>query len=252
MSAESFSPGEETGARKTGGYGDAPARCLTVKEMDADDQPRERAIKYGIETLSTPDLWALILRTGIIGMPVTQLCRNLMRDNDNSLFLLERKSLAEIMKTKGIGKTKGLQILASMEIVRRYNREKVGEKYVIGNAGAIYELMRSEIGNLGHEEIWTIYLNRRNEVISKKRFTTGSATASIFDVKSIIKDGVLLGAEGLVLCHNHPSGALRPSPQDDNITRTLKEASRLMDMRMLDHVIVTASGFYSYHDSGRL
>ena len=229
-----------------------PPRPLTVKDMDVDDQPRERALKYGISTLSTPDLWALILRTGLPGKPITQLCRDLMRDNEQSLFKLERKSLKEIMTTKGIGQTKGLQILAAMEITRRYNREKVGEKYVITSSQAIYDLMRSEIGNLSHEEIWAIYLGRRNDVILKKRISTGSATASIFDVKSILKEALLIDAQGLALVHNHPSGNLVPSGSDDQITRKMKEGAQIMDLRMVDHLIISASGFYSYYDSGRL
>lgn len=231
--------------------GETP-RILTVKEMDADDQPRERALKYGIETLSTPDLWALILRTGLKGKPITELCRDLMRDNGHSLFRLERKSLKEIMSTKGIGITKGLQILASMEIIRRYNREKVGEKFIISSSQSIFDLMRSEIGNLPHEEIWTIYLGRRNDVILKKRITTGSATASIFDIKSIMKEALLLEAQGIVLCHNHPSGTLFPSGSDDQITKRMKEGAALLDIRMLDHIILTSTGYYSYSDSGRL
>ncbi|MDE6257576.1 MAG: DNA repair protein RadC [Muribaculaceae bacterium] len=229
-----------------------PPRPLTVKDMDVDDQPRERALKYGISTLSTPDLWALILRTGLPGKPITQLCRDLMRDNEQSLFKLERKSLKEIMTTKGIGQTKGLQILAAMEITRRYNREKVGEKYIITSSQAIYDLMRSEIGNLSHEEIWAIYLGRRNDVILKKRISTGSATASIFDVKSILKEALLIEAQGLALVHNHPSGNLVPSGPDDQITRKMKEGAQIMDLRMVDHLIISASGFYSYYDSGRL
>ena len=229
-----------------------PPRPLTVKDMDVDDQPRERALKYGISTLSTPDLWALILRTGLPGKPITQLCRDLMRDNEQSLFKLERKSLKEIMTTKGIGQTKGLQILAAMEITRRYNREKVGEKYIITSSQAIYDLMRSEIGNLSHEEIWAIYLGRRNDVILKKRISTGSATASIFDVKSILKEALLIDAQGLALVHNHPSGNLVPSGSDDQITRKMKEGAQIMDLRMVDHLIISASGFYSYYDSGRL
>ena len=227
-------------------------RILTVKEMDADDQPRERALKYGIGTLSTPDLWALILRTGLRGKPITHLCRDLMRDNNQSLFQLERKSLKEIMATKGIGTTKGLQILAAMEITRRYNREKVGEKYIITSSQSIYDLMRSEIGNLTHEEIWTIYLGRRNDVLLTKRITSGSAVASIFDIKAIMKEALLMEAQGLVLCHNHPSGNLTPSGPDDQITRKMKEGAQIMDLRMVDHLIISASGFYSYYDSGRL
>ncbi|MDE6409127.1 MAG: DNA repair protein RadC [Muribaculaceae bacterium] len=228
------------------------SKSLKVKDMDVDDQPRERALKYGISTLSTPDLWALILRTGLPGKPITQLCRDLMRDNEQSLFKLERKTLKEIMSTKGIGQTKGLQILATMEITRRYNREKVGEKYVINSSQSIYDLMRSEIGNLSHEEIWAIYLGRRNDVILKKRITTGSAVASIFDVKAILKEALLLEAQGLVLVHNHPSGNLVPSIQDDQITKKMKDGAQIMEMRMIDHLIVSSSGYYSYYDSGRL
>ena len=225
---------------------------LKVKDMDVDDQPRERALKYGIETLSTADLWALILRTGLQGKPITQLCRDLMRDNSHSLFNLERKSLKEIMMTKGIGTTKGLQILAVMEITRRYNREKISERYTITSSRSIYDLVRSDLGNLPHEEIWAIFLGRRNDVIRKKRMTTGSATASIFDIKGVMKEALLLDAQGLVLCHNHPSGNLTPSGPDDSITKKIQEASSFMDMRFIDHLIISSTGYYSYFDSGRL
>ena len=112
--------------------------------------------------------------------------------------------------------------------------------------------MRSEIGNLSHEEIWAIYLGRRNDVILKKRISTGSATASIFDVKSILKEALLIDAQGLALVHNHPSGNLVPSGPDDQITRKMKEGAQIMDLRMVDHLIISTSGFYSYYDSGRL
>ena len=227
-------------------------RVLTVKEMDVDDQPRERALKYGINTLSTPDLWALILRTGLQGKPITALCRDLMKDNSNSLYSLERKSLKEIMKTKGIGETKGLQILAVMELTRRYNKEKIGERYVINSSQSIYNYMKDTIGNLGHEEIWALYLGRRNDVISAKRITTGSAVASIFDIKAIMKEALLMDAQGLVMCHNHPSGTLVPSGPDDSITRKMKEAAAFMEIRFVDHVILAPTGYFSYYDSGRL
>lgn len=223
-----------------------------VKDMHVDDQPRERALKYGIHTLSTPDLWAVILRTGVPGRPITELCREIMRENGESLYNLERRSPEEIMLTKGIGPTKALQVAAVMEIVRRYNREKIGKKYVITSAESIYELMHSEIGNLPHEEIWMVYMTNANVVIATRRITSGSAVASIFDVKAIMKEALLLNAQALAMCHNHPSGTLRPSVDDDRITKKLKEASQLFDMRLLDHLIITSSGYYSYHDSGRL
>lgn len=223
-----------------------------VKDMDADDQPRERAMKYGISTLSTPDLWAIILRTGIVGKPITELCRDIMRDCGGSLFNLQRRSREEIKHIPGIGDTKALQIEAVMEIAKRFNTEKMSERYQIASSQSIYELMRHEIGNLPHEEVWAIYLNRKNEVIGKSRITTGSSVASVFDVKAILRESLMMRAEGLVLCHNHPSGNLIPSPDDDRITRRMKEGAATMDIRMLDHVIVTVNGYYSYNDSGRL
>lgn len=227
-------------------------KVLRVKEMDVDDQPRERALKYGISSLSTPDLWAIILRTGLQGMPITELCRRLMRDNHGSLFKLERRTLKEVMLTKGIGTTKGLQILAVMEIVRRYNREKLEQKFIVTSAQSVYDYLKSDLANKAQEEIWALFLDRKNQVITKYKSTSGSAVSTIFDLKTIMKEAILSDAQGVILCHNHPSGGLRPSVEDDKITRKMKEASLFMDMRMLDHVILTAEGFYSYADSGRL
>ncbi len=227
-------------------------RVLTVKEMDVDDQPRERAIKYGIGSLSTPDLWALILRTGLRGKPITELCRDLMRDNNNSLFALERRTRSEIMKTPGIGETKGLQVEAVMELIRRYNREAPMKRTIVRSSQDIYSFMRPVIGNLPHEEIWILLLNRRNEIVGERKISSGSSVASVFDLKKILRELILSGCEGVVLCHNHPSGNTCPSPQDDNITRMLKEGCKALDIRMLDHLILTSSEYFSYSDSGKL
>ncbi len=227
-------------------------RILTVKDMDPDDQPRERALKYGCNTLSTADLWAIILRTGLPGKPVTELCRDLMRSCGGSLFNLERMERARFMKVKGIGITKALQIEAVMELIRRYCRETVGNRIQITKSADIYDVMRHVTGNLPHEEIWALFLNRRNEVISKGLITQGSSVASVFDLKKILKEALLCDAEGVAMCHNHPSGNLRPSAQDDDITRKMQQGCKAMDLRFLDHVIITASGFYSYNDEARL
>ena len=112
--------------------------------------------------------------------------------------------------------------------------------------------MASRNANLPHEEIWLVMLNRANRIICSRPITQGGATSSVFDVKKTLKAAILENAEGVVLCHNHPSGQLRPSPQDDNITVIFKKACQAIDLRMLDHVIVTAEGYYSYNDEGRL
>ena len=228
------------------------AVSLTVKDLPVDDQPRERAEKYGCGVLSVPDLWALILRTGTPGNPITKLCRDIMGANNNSLHTLERRTRQELRQIKGIGTTKSIQVEAVMELIKRYCHEEIPKEESIAGSQQIYNYMRHEIGNQDHEEVWVLLLNRRNQIKKRVCLTKGTAIASLFDVKSTIKTALLENAEGMILCHNHPSGNTLPSTQDDNITRDLKKACDFLHIRLLDHVIVTANGYYSYHDNNRI
>lgn len=225
---------------------------LTVKDFDPEDQPREKAEAHGCGVLSTADLFAIILRVGVPGTPITTLCRELMKSADGKIHDLERFSREQLTCIPGIGVAKALQIEAVMELIRRYNSEKSGRDVQIRCSQQIYDAIAPHIANLDHEEIWCIFLNRQNRIICRTRFTVGSAVASIFDVKSIIRHALLNRAQGIALCHNHPSGNLSPSPQDDQITRKLKDACKTMEIAMIDHVIATADGFYSYFDNGKL
>lgn len=227
-------------------------KTLTVKEMDPDDQPREKALRHGVQVLSTSELWAIILRTGTPGYPVTLMCREMMRGNDGKLLLLMRRSFKELQQIKGIGQTKAIQIAAVMELVKRFQNETIGTRLIIRQSKDIWEIMRHEIGNLDHEEIWVLFVNRRNEVIERQRITSGARSASIFDIRMILKPALLGNADGIIMCHNHPSGNINPSSQDDAITHQLNEGCRIFSLRMLDHVIVTTDGFYSYRDNDRL
>ena len=226
-------------------------RPRTVKEFDPDDQPREKAEKHGCGVLSVPDLWAIILRIGTPGMPITELCREMMRQNGGKLHQLERRSRKELRTIKGIGRTKSVQIEAVMELMRRYAAEEPIQEKPITGSEQIFSRMKYVIGNLPHEEIWLLLLNRRNVVYREICLSRGTSTASLFDVRTAIKHAIMENAEGVILVHNHPSGGTRPSDADDRITRELKEACGYMRLRLLDHVIVTADAYYSYHDSGR-
>ena len=232
----------------------AETAVRTIKEMAKDERPRERAINHGIGSLTTAELLAIILRTGQPGLPITDLCRQLMEDNDNSLIRLTRRSRKELMLTKGIGDAKALQLEAMVEVMHRYQHEVTHKEcgIIIKNYTDIERRMRPHIANLDHEEVWIMLLNRRNEVIKEFRLTSGSSIASVFDTKMIIKRALLEDAQGIVMCHNHPSGNLHPSIQDDNITRKLSEACKAMDLRFIDHVILSIGGCYSYADKGRL
>ena len=233
-------------------YQESSQRPLTVKEFDPADQPREKAEKHGCGVLTVPELWALILRTGTPGNPITELCRTLMKDNGGKLHRLERRTRKEIMAMKGIGMTKCIQIEAVMELMKRYAAEEPVREESINSSEKIFQRMRWKIGNLDHEEVWVLLLNQRNQVVKEVCLSTGTSTASLFDVRTAIKQALLENAEALILTHNHPSGGLIPSSQDDHITKQLAEACKYMHYRLLDHVIVTDTGFYSYHDEGRL
>lgn len=233
--------------------GEVPAApTVTVKDLPTDDQPRERAKRFGIASLSNADLFAIILRTGTRGYPITDLCRDLMKMNQNLILNLERLTREQIMEINGIGELKAMQIEAVMEIVRRYSREQVGDRVQIKDSATVYRVMRHEIANLPYEEMWALLLNRRNQIIGKLRVSQGGSTSTVFDLKKVIKNALLAHAEGIVLCHNHPSGQTRPSGPDDNITRRFAEACKTLDLTFLDHIIVTTEGYYSYRDSSSL
>lgn len=242
-----------------GEYGDSSDRYQSgqqylyrrIKDMDKEDTPREKAEKYGCGVLSTADLWALILRTGTVGMPITELCRELMRNNDNRLSALERRSRKELSELKGLGKLKVLQIEAVMELIRRYNTERASDNPIIRNSADIYAFMKDKC-NMAHEEIWALILNRRNQIVKRYQASKGGLTASVFDVKLIIKEALLENANAIILCHNHPSGQTAPSRQDDMITSQCASACKTMDISFLDHIIITANAYYSYADEGKL
>ena len=225
---------------------------LTVKEMAPELQPREKALQHGIETLSPAELLAIILRTGIPGLPITEMMRNMMRDNEGQLHKLERRTREELKKYRGLGDTKVLQLEAIFELIRKYNVEDVPKMPQIKASGDIFRLMRDRIGNLSHEEIWVIMLSHSNRVTAYFRVSSGGQTSTVFDVKRVMKKALLEEASGIILCHNHPSGTMTPSGPDDHITRKCQEAARLLDIRLLDHVIVGTHEYYSYADNGKI
>lgn len=227
-------------------------KVLTVKDMDSDSQPREKAMAYGIGSLTNAELFAIILRTGKVGLPITTLCSNLMQTHANQIHNLERGCREQFECIDGIGPAKALQIEAVMELIRRYNLEKIQDLKDIRSSLDIYEFINPHIGNLPHEEMWAIYLSRANKIIARQRISQGSAVGTVFDVKKIMRMALYAKAEGIVICHNHPSGNLRPSGPDDSITRKMKSACDAMDIRLLDHLIVTSVGYYSYSDSSSL
>ncbi|MDE6329196.1 MAG: DNA repair protein RadC [Muribaculaceae bacterium] len=226
---------------------------LQVADADPADRPREKADRLGFGALTKAELLALILRTGTVSNPITSICDDLLATCGDSFLTLMRKHKSELMTIPGIGEVKAQQILAIMELTKRFHEEALSPRHtIIKSAADIYNLLRYEIGNKSQEEIWIITLSRRNSVIGRHALTRGSATASVFDVKLALKPAILDEASAIIMSHNHPSGNRLPSPQDDQITRKMKQAAEMMQLSFFDHVIVTNEGYYSYADEGRL
>ena len=215
--------------------------------------PMEKAEKYGMNALDTSELIAIVLRTGQPGCPITTMTAELMRRNENKLKVLERRSRDELMTLPGIGRVKAFQIEAVLEIMRRYNREKLGDRILMKSSRDIFNYMRDIAARENVENIWLLLLNRANGLLDCKTVSKGGTTATIFDLKTILREVLITpGVEAVVMVHNHPSGNLRPSTQDDQITKMLADGCKFLGIKFVDHVIVTADHFYSYADEGRL
>lgn len=230
----------------------ADSLAKNIKSMNRELRPREKALANGCGVLTLPELWALILGSGTKGINVIDMCTELMSRNDFNLTILARRSLKQISAVKGLGPNKALQIMATLELARRYQQQKLPEHPAIATSKDAYLLMRPEIAHLGHEEMWTLMLNRANKVTKLYQVSRGSTTGTVFDLKAILKEALLELAEGIIMVHNHPSGQCRPSAQDDSITIQCREGCRAIGIRLLDHIIVTPEDYYSYSDKGRL
>lgn len=229
-----------------------PQPPRTIKSMSEELRPREKAEAKGIGALTLPELWAIVMGNGTRGVNVIDMCTELMARSDNSLTLLARRSLRQLTVVRGLGKSKALQVMAVLEIAKRYQQAELPQRPAISSSRDAYSILRPELGHLGHEEMWILMLNRANRVVKLYQASRGTTTATLFDLKGILKEALLESAEGLIMAHNHPSGNCRPSGQDDNITLKCREACRTLDIRFFDHIIVTADDYYSYKDSGKL
>lgn len=224
-----------------------------VSDLSEDDKPRERALSLGVSSLSNSELIAITLGSGLPGKSVLQLSREIMRDCDNNLGNLRRKSIKDLMKSyKGVGAAKAVSLAAALELGMRASEACAGEKRdVITSAGDVFGIMRNRL-RLEVEEVWLLCLDRRNRVKDKMLVSRGGTSSSVVDPKVLFKMAVDCMASAVIMVHNHPSGNLRPSADDDRLTVRIKDGGKLLDIRLLDHVIVTDGGYYSYADEGRI
>jgi len=226
--------------------------AFPITNWSEDDKPREKLMNKGKASLSDAELIAILIGSGSRNESAVQLSKRILSSVDNNLNALGKLSLQQLMNFKGIGEAKAISIQASMELGRRRRAEEAIELKKITSSKSIFEMMQPIIGELPHEEFWIIYLNNSNKVVSKSQLSKGGITGTLVDVRLVFKNAIEIGAVSIILIHNHPSGALQPSEADKQITRKLELAGESLDIKILDHLIVTETNYFSFADEGIL
>lgn len=225
---------------------------IKISELSEDDRPRERFMQYGASYLSVAELLAILIGSGWAEENAVQLSQRIMNDCGGSLATLGRMTVQELCKYKGMGTAKAITILASCELNRRRMSEGLGKEQVFGNSDAIYKFFLARMNEMPVEECRVLLLNNRLHYIADRVISRGGITGTTVDIRLVLKEALLVNATRIVLCHNHPSGSLTPSIQDDDLTKRVKKACTTIDICLLDHLILTDHGYYSYQDEGRL
>lgn len=226
---------------------------LSIKSWAEEDRPREKLILKGKAALSDAELITILLRTGIKGNSALDISRKILSRVNGDLNELGKLSVADLKKMeKGLGDTKAITIVAALELGRRRQATAVREKPVMRCSKDMYDYMYADLSDLKHEEFYVLYLNKGNRPITYKQISTGGVSGTVADIKIILKHAIELLASGICAFHNHPSGNLKPSQADIELTRKLKEAARLMDIVLIDHLIIGEKNYYSFADEGML
>lgn len=225
---------------------------MNIKDWALEDRPREKLLYRGISSLSDIELIAILIGSGNHEETAVELSRRIMEYVKNNLNELGKLNVEDLKSFKGIGDAKAISIIAAMELGRRRNHASAleMEKITCSNDVALY--LRPFIGDIPHEEFWAVFLNRQNKVIDKQRLSQGGLTGTVIDVRLVLKMAIEKHATSLIFAHNHPSGNLDASEADRKITKQLKEAGTIMDIPLLDHLIITQSGYFSFADEGLL
>ncbi len=225
---------------------------FSIKNWSQDDQPREKLLYKGRAALSDAELVAILIGSGNRDESAVALCKRILSTVDNNLSQLGKLSIKQLMDFKGIGEAKAITIAAALELGRRRRGEEALQKKKITSSTDVFELLQPIIGELEHEEFWIVYLNNSNKVIQKNQLSKGGMTGTLVDVRLVMKNALEVGATGLILAHNHPSGTLKPSEADKEITQKLKLAAQSLDIKVLDHLVVTEKAYFSFADDGIL
>ncbi|MCF6167555.1 DNA repair protein RadC [Lutibacter sp.] len=225
---------------------------LSIKSWAEEDRPREKLLLKGKYALSDAELIAILIGSGNKNESAVALSKRILAAIDNNLNKLGKLLVSDLTKFKGIGEAKAISIITALEIGRRRRLEEALEVQKITNSKAVFNIMQPLIGELQHEEFWVLYLNNSNKVLYKNLLSKGGLTGTLVDIRLVFKKAIALYATALILCHNHPSGKLEASSADKSITKKIKQAGETLDIKVLDHLIITENAYFSFADENIL
>jgi DNA repair protein RadC len=223
---------------------------ITIKSWAEEDRPREKLLLQGRRHLSDAELIAILIGSGNRDESAVALSKRILLSHGNDLDQLGRLSVQDLSKFKGIGEAKAIAIIAALELGRRKKEADIPDKIQVGNSRDVYHALLPVFADLDHEEFWIVLLNRANRITSKHLISKGGQAGTVADPKIIFNTVLQHHATSVILAHNHPSGNLKPSSADVALTNKLIAAGKLLDISVLDHLIITDRGYYSFADEG--
>ncbi len=224
----------------------------SIKNWSEADRPREKLLKKGSNVLTDSELLAILLGSGSRSESAVGLAKRVLHSVDNSLNVLGKLSVENLKSFKGIGEAKAVTIAAALELGKRRKLQQTPDQERISSSSAAYQYFEPILGELPHEEFWVLYLNNSNKVLKPFQVSKGGITGTLVDVRIVLKQALELGAISIILAHNHPSGSLKPSNSDIKLTKKLKTACQSLDIKILDHIIVTEKAYFSFADESLL
>lgn len=227
-------------------------RYFTIRQWSVDDRPREKMLSKGAQQLSDAELLAILIGSGNPGESAVHLMQRLLASVENNVAQLHRLALERLMEWKGIGPAKAVKIKAALELGKRIERETPVARMQISQSKHAFELFKPVLSFLPHEEFWVAFLNHQNQVITYQCLSKGGIASTTVDIRLIFKKALEVGATGILIAHNHPTGNLQPSTSDKQLTDKIKKGSQLMDIQLHDHLIVSDKNYFSFADEKRL
>lgn len=225
---------------------------MSIKFLAEDDRPREKFLLKGKSSLSDSELLAIIMGSGNKDETAVELARRILSSVNNNWHQLSLLTVKDLTKFKGVGEVKAISIATALEIGRRRAAQEIPEKPQISCSKDAYDVLKIHLSYLRTEEFWALFLNQSNKVIHISKLTHGGISQSIVDVRILFRTAIEHFSTGIIISHNHPSGNLKPSAEDINITERVKEAGNLMNIQLLDHLIITQNSYLSFADEGLL